>query len=182
MTVEQVEEDITLLLLELSTTNSALASMVNPLQDDLATAYDLFSESSKSLEDASERFIAMSRKMEVEGKEFASEWEIEDDTYENPEIQKLSEKRRSDLGLVYAKIADSRVGIQGDLKQYVSNVQEVEIYFSTDLTTGGVAAITSFVNRTFLDGSNLSMKLREMLESVKIVRFELSGETAAAIE
>ena len=74
------------------------------------------------------------------------------------------------------------MGIEGELKQYVSNVQEVEIYFSTDLTPGGVAAISPFANRTFLDGTHLSMKLREMLESVKTARVELSPDETAAVK
>jgi hypothetical protein len=179
VTMVDVEEDIRLLLLELSATNSALASLVNPLQNDLATSYEVFVDGNDELEKASTRFIDRSNKMNAEGREYFNEWRKQGDNYTNPKIQELSEQRRSDLGVVYGQIADASVGIEGELKQYVTNVQEVETYFSTDLTTEGVAAISPFANQTILDGFRLSTKLRELLESVEMVRAELSpGETA----
>jgi len=180
-TMGEVEEDIRLLVMELTATNSALASLVNPLQDDLTTAYDVFSDSHAELENAADQFVARSDQMGVEGREYFTEWRIQGDQYENPQIRALSEQRRSELGVVYAQIADSSVGIQGELKQYVSNVKEVDTYFSNDLTRAGVTAMNPFANQTILDGFRLSVKLENLLESVTAVRAELSpGETAVA--
>jgi hypothetical protein len=63
VTMVQVEEDIQLLLLELSATNSSLASLINPLQDDLESAYADFSDGTNSLEMAADNFITQSRLM-----------------------------------------------------------------------------------------------------------------------
>jgi hypothetical protein len=181
VTMAEVEEDIRLLVMELTATNSALASVVNPLQDDLTTAYDVFSGSHSDLENASDRFIERSNKMGVEGREYFAEWRIEDDTYENPKIQALSEQRRSELSALYAEIAASSVGVNGELEQYVSDVKEVDTYFSTDLTPGGVTAMRPIADQTILDGFRLTVKLDDLLKSVEAVRAELSpGETAAA--
>jgi len=180
-TMGEVEEDIRVLVMELTATNSALASLVNPLQDDLTTAYDVFSGSHSELEDASSRFIKRSDRMGVEGREYFNEWRIEGDTYENPQIQALSEQRRSELSALYAEIAASSVGINGELKKYVSDVQDVDTYFSTDLTPGGVSAMSPIADQTILDGFRLTVKLDDLLKSVEAVRVELSpGETVAA--
>ncbi|TVQ21825.1 MAG: hypothetical protein EA382_13020 [Spirochaetaceae bacterium] len=180
VTMAQVEDDIRLLVMELTATNSALASLVNPLQSDLTTAYGVFSDGHAGLEKASDQFVVRSDQMGTEGREYFNEWRIQGNKYENPQIQALSEQRRSELSEVYAQIADSSVGIQGELKQYVSNVKEVKTYFSTDLTARGVTAMSPFANRTIIDGFNLSVKLDNLLKSVAEVRAELSpGDTVA---
>ncbi len=182
VTMEEVEDEIRLLVLEVTATNSALASLVNPLQDDLRTAYEVFSVGNVALAVAVDRFMTRSSQMAAEGREYFEEWRIQGKTYKNPKIQELSEQRQSELGEVYTQIADTSVGIQGELKEYLANVQEIETYFSTDLTTKGVTAINPFANRTIIEGFSLSVKLRDLLGIVEEVREELSpGETAEAM-
>ena len=174
VTMVEVEEDIRLLLLELTATNSALASLVNPLQNDITTAFNVYSDGIESLKKASSVFIAKSAKMGSEGRDYFNEWRIQGKTYTNPQIQKLSEQRRSELGVVYTQIADSSVGLEGDLKKYVLNVEELKKYFSNDLTAKGVTSINPFANRTIIEGFDLSVQLRNLLETVSMARAELS--------
>jgi len=180
LTMAKVEEDISVLVLELTTTNSALASLVNPLQDDLTTSYGVFSDSIGALEDASDDFIEQAIKMGAEGKEYFEEWQIQGSKYKNPQIQALSAQRQAELGESYTEISALSVAIQGELVDYVTKVKEIKTYFSTDLTVGGVSAMNPFTDQAVLDGFSLSVKLRDMLDSVSKIRAELSpGETVA---
>jgi hypothetical protein len=121
--------------------------------------------------------------MGAQGREYFVEWNVQDNTYANPQIRELSEQNRSELSLLYARIAESSVGIEGDLSEYVSDAQEVDIYFSQDLNARSIIAISTIVNRTILDGSQLSKKLRELLRTVEIARVNLSPlETETTIQ
>ena len=182
VTMVQVEEDIKVLLLELSATNSALASIVNPLQDEIETAYGIFVEGTDPLEAASEQFITQSREMSSQGRAYFAEWRIDGDTYSNPQIRELSEQLRSDLSQQYIKISESSVGIEGELREYVSNINQIQVYFSNDLTVRGITAISPIANRTILDGFELSVKLRDLLESVEIARGVLSPNSTVSYQ
>ncbi|GAB6091514.1 hypothetical protein [Spirochaeta dissipatitropha] len=173
VTMVQVEEDIKLLLFEVSITNSVLASIVNPLQDDLNVSFEVFTDGIESLDSASDRFISRSRKMETQGREYFAEWRKQGDTFENRQIRELNEQHRTELSLLYANIAESSGGIEGELVQYVSDVKEIEIYFADELTVRSITAIKPIVDQTIIDGFQLSRKLRDLLRSVEIARANL---------
>ncbi len=173
-TMELVENDIKQLVLQINATDLALAAVINPEQKNIAEAYSTYSKNVANIEVSSARFLEQSEKMRLQGREYFDEWQKQGTTYSNPQIQALSEQRRAELGAVYAQIAESSVGVNGGLKSYVSNLTQMNTYFSTDLTPKGIEAIAPLAQSTIIDGLSLNASLDAVLVSIGAVRSELA--------
>lgn len=173
-TMESVERDIRLVVVGVNSAGHALTTLISPAQEDLPKALAAYSATVDTLVKASAVYIENSEKMGVQGRDFFDEWRLQGNKYVNPQIQALSEQRRSDLAAVYAQIAEKSVGVKGSLKSYTMTLREIQTYFSTDLTPKGVVAITPVALRAIADGYALNNSLENVLASISAVRSELS--------
>jgi hypothetical protein len=99
---------------------------------------------------------------------------MQGNTYTNPQIQALSEQRRADLSEIFAKIAQAGVGVKGALKAYVSDIEQIRTYLSTDLTPKGIEAITPTVRKAIDDGAYLKDAVKPVLDAIADARAELA--------
>ena len=111
--------------------------------------------------------------MKKRGKEYFAEWEKEGNKYKNPQIQELSDQRRLELGTIYDKIAENSVGVKESYKVYLSDIRELQIYLSNDLTTKGIETITPVSNRIVNNGYNLKYALSNLQQAIDKAREEM---------
>jgi len=172
-TMALVENDIRQLVLQIEATNSSLSAILTPGLDNVSVAYTNYAKNVGLMEKSGKVFLERSDKMSAEGKDYFEEWRLQGNAYTNPQIQALSEQRRAELSAVYAQISESSVGVKGSLNDYISKLKEIQAYFSIDLTTKGIEAISLLAQRTIEDGVNLSVPLESVLASIAEVRTEL---------
>jgi len=103
-----------------------------------------------------------------------TEWQVQGDTYTNPEIQALSEQRRSDLSAIFTEISDASIGVKGAFKAYMSDITEIRTYLSTDLTPKGIEAITPVTQKAGTDGDNLKQAVTPVLTAIGKAREEFA--------
>jgi len=172
--MEKMDKDIKEVSIQLDATGASLAEVMRAGQSDVKKAFDSFKENVIKLEDMQKSFSKHADEMQVQGKDYFEEWQKEGNEYKNPQIQQLSDQRREELGDIYGEIASNSIGVKEAFKKYVSDVQEIRIYLSNDLTTNGIEAISQISREVVNDGDNLKYKIRNVQSAIDRARSEMS--------
>lgn len=172
-TMKAVEQDINDTIAQINITGASLEDLVRPGQSDVKKAFGKYSDNADKMENMGNRLLKHTEKMSAQGKDYFEEWRKEGNTYKNPEIQALSEQRRSDLSAFFVKIPESSVGVKGALKAYLIDIKEIKTYLSNDLTSKGVESITPTAQKAVTDGNDLKYALSPVMSSIESFRTEL---------
>lgn len=173
-TMETMDKDIKIVIGDLDATGASLEALMRPNQQEIKKTYDSFKENVTKIEKKESDFIKHSEEMKKRGKDYFAEWEKEGNTYKNAQIQELSEQRREELSIIYGQIAQNSVGVTEAFKTYLSDMREIQIYLSNDLTTKGVEAIAPISKRIVSEGDNLKYSLTNLQKAIDKAREEMS--------
>lgn len=173
-TMEAMDKDIEIVIEQLDKTGSSLEALIRPNQQDIKKSYDSFKENVSKMEDKEKDFIKHAEHMKKRGKEYFSEWEKDRDQYKNEQIQALSEQRRDELSSIYDRIAENSIGVKEAYKVYLSDIRELQMYLSNDLTSKGIEKISSVSNRIVTDGENLKFSLTNLQRAIDRARNEMT--------
>jgi ABC-type Zn uptake system ZnuABC Zn-binding protein ZnuA len=111
-----VEQDIENAAAQVDMTRASLEELFRPGQADVKKAFELYSDNVAKMEELGKKFLNHTAGMSNQGKQYFEEWRKENNAYTDPEIQALSEQRRSDLSGIFDQIAESSVGVKGSLE------------------------------------------------------------------
>lgn len=175
-TMQTVENDIRLIVTGLDATGRSLDNLVSPGQPDVKKAFDAFAGNVGKIEKMEKSFSAHADEMQARGKDYFAEWKKEGTAYSNPEIQSLSDQRRTELGAIYGRIAENSVGVKNAFKMYVSDVQEIRTYLSTDLTSKGIDAIADVSRRVVRDGADLKSAIKNVQSAIATAKSEMAQQ------
>jgi hypothetical protein len=173
-TMQTVENDIQRIVAQLNATGQSLDNLVSPAQTDVKKAFDSFAGNVEKIETMEKSFSAHADEMQARGKDYFAEWKKEGTEYSNPEIQALSDQRRMDLGAVYSQIATNSVGVKTAFITYVSDVQEIHTYLSTDLTSKGLDAIAEVSRKVVRDGADLKNAIKNVQSAIETAKNEMA--------
>lgn len=173
-TMQTVENDIQRIVVQLNATGQSLDNLVSPGQTDVKKAFDTFTDDVEKIESMEKSFSAHVDEMQARGKDYFAEWKKEGEKYDNPEIQALSEQRRADLGAVYDRIAANSVGVKTAFRTYVSDLQEIRTYLSTDLTSKGLDAIAEVSRKVVRDGADLKYAIKNVQTAIETAKDEMA--------
>lgn len=173
-TMQTVENDIQRIAAQLNATGQSLDNLVSPGQTDVKKAFDTFTDDVEKIESMEKSFSKHADEMQARGKDYFAEWKKEGAAYSNPEIQALSDQRREDLGAVYGRIAANSVGVKTAFRTYVSDLQEIRTYLSTDLTSKGIDAITHVSSKVVRDGADLKYAIKNVQTAIETAKDEMA--------
>lgn len=173
VTMKTVEQDIQKALAQVDVTSASLDELVRPGQSDPKKAYNKYSDNVGKMDHDAKVLFDHTDKMSAQGKNYFEEWQKQGNAYTNPEIQTLSEQRRSEMSAVYVKISEASVGVKGAAKAYLSNINQIKSYLSTDLTPKGIDSIAPVARQANIDGNNLRSSVQPVLAAIANARAEL---------
>lgn len=173
-TMETLDNDIKIVINQLDITGASLEAIMRPNQQDIKKTYDAFKENVSKMESKEKDFIKHADEMKKRGKEYFAEWEKDRNQYKNQQIQALSAQRRNDLETIYGRIAENSVGVKEAYRIYLSDLREMQLYLSNDLTSNGIDAISPVSNKIISDGSNLKLSLTNLQGAIDRARNEMS--------
>lgn len=165
--MQAVEGDYRQASVQIDTTNAWLEDLIKPGQADMKKAYNGYTESVEKMEKLGKQLEMHTEEMRVRGKEYFAEWE---GTYTNPEIRELSERRRIETRELYAKIPEASIGVMGALKSYLTDIKEIQLYLSNDLTPQGIETIRPIARRAVRNGDNLRETIKPVLTAIDRVK------------
>jgi hypothetical protein len=172
-TMQTVDDNIKLIVVQLDATGASLAELMKPGQSDVKKAFELYTTNVTKMEKMEKDFAKHAKEMKTRGANYFTEWQKKGDQYENPEIQALSEQRRIELGEIYGKIAENSLGMDEAFKAYVSDIKEIQSYLSNDLTSKGIESISPISRKTVTDGNRLKYEIKKLQTSIEEARAEM---------
>ena len=174
--LQLVDSDIKIITVQLDAINGSLDELVDSGQADVRKAFDVFTENSSKIEKMESDFAKHTDMVEASGDTYFSKWDNKQNQYDNPEIQKHSDERRTELGRIFDDVTNNNTGIKETFQTYVSDVNEIQLYLSNDLTTNGIASIASLSNQTVHRGIYLKTELLELKAAIERARTEMAHE------
>ena len=173
-TMQTVEREIQMAVAQIDVTAASLEALVRPGQSNIKKAFKRYSADVEKMDDLNKDLFKHVDKMSAQGKEYFEEWQTQGSNFSNPEIQTLSEQRRAEQSAVYARISEASVGVKGASKAYMSDIKEIQVYLSNDLTPKGVEAITPVSQKAVTDGETLKNAVSPVLTAIGSARAELA--------
>ncbi len=158
-------------------TAASLDSLVKAGQPDLKKSFDTYSDDLAELDSQGKRVIKHVEEMKARKTEYFAEWEKQGDAFINPQIRELSEERRNKLAEIYAKVHTAGAGIKNAYLAYLTDLKEIQLYLSNDLTPKGIESIAPVAKKTVQDRDVLKTSLKPVIDALDEIKAELYGGT-----
>lgn len=173
-TMQTMDNDIKSVMSHLDVVGLSLEEMIKADQQEVKKAFDTYTENVSKMESLEKQFVKHADEMKSRGIEYFEEWQKDGNEYKNPRIQKLSEQRRNELGEIYGRIAENSIGVKEAFRAYVSDIKEIQIYLSNDLTSKGIEAIAPISRKVVRDGDQFSNSIKYLQTAIDRAREEMS--------
>lgn len=177
ISIQEVSNEIEKMDAQLVTTAASLDILLMPGQPDVKKSFEDYSGNVVKLEKEGNRVLKRMEEMKSQSIEYFAEWEKQGSAYSNPRIRELSEERRLKLAATYAKVPAAGAGVKVSYLAYLSDLKEIQIYLSNDLTPQGIETITPVANKTGQDLAALKESMQPVLAALNEIKAELQGET-----
>jgi hypothetical protein len=172
--MQTMDGDIKLAVVQLDATGSSLNVLTMSGQSDIRKSFDLYTDNVSKMVSMEKQFDNHADEMKSRGKDYFEEWQKQDGKYKNQQIQQLSEQRRNDLSDIYAGIAQNSIGVKDAFKAYVSDIKEIQIYLSNDLTSKGIESIATISQKVVSDGESLKVAISNVQTAIDRARTEMA--------
>ena len=171
--IQDVDGEIRKMLVQIDKTSLSLSALMNTEKTDLKKSFNSYSENLGNLESEGKRALKRMEDMKNDSKEYFSEWEKQGTAFANPEISQLSAERRLKLAEVYARVPAAGAGIKSLYLAGLTNLKEIKIYLSNDLTPKGVENIDPVAKKAVQDLEVLKTSLQPVISALDEIKAEL---------
>lgn len=171
--IQQVDTELMKMMTQIDVTGRSLNTLVTSSKPDLKKSFSAYSDNVAKLDHEGKKTLKRVDEMKSKSKEYFSEWEKQGDTFTNPEIRELSEERRTKLANTYARVPAAGVGIKGAYNAYLTDLKEIQIFLSNDLTPRGVETIAPVAGKSELDREVLKASVTPLLSALDEIKVEL---------
>ncbi|MEX0648873.1 MAG: DUF2959 family protein [Balneolaceae bacterium] len=171
--MQTLNEDLNTMIDHIDQVEASLNNLTNPQQENIRQVYEEYSSRVEEMESHGERLITHADEMNEQGDEYFSEWEQQDGSYTNPQIQRLSQERRRELRSTYSEIIEANNEVRQDLRRYISDTEEIQDFLSHDLSTRGIESISSLIPEVIDDGEQLKASINRVQYSIDVALSEM---------
>jgi hypothetical protein len=171
--IRDVDSEIRKMVVQIDVTAASLDALVAPGQQDVKKAFKTYSQELDKFEHEGKRTLKRIDEMRAHSKEYFDEWEKQGNEYKNPEIRELSEERRIKLAEIYARVPAAGAGIKVAYTAYLTNLKEIQVYLSNDLTPQGLTTIDPVVKKAVQDKEVLKTSVQPLLGAMDEIKAEL---------
>lgn len=175
--IQEVDNEIGKMVIQLDKTAASLDVLIQSGQPDMKKPFEAYSDNVVQLEKEGNRVIKRMEEMKASSKEYFAEWEKQGSAYSNQRIRELSEERRLKLAETYARVPAAGAGVKVAYLAYLSDLKEIKIFLSNDLTPQGLKGIAPVANNTFQDLEALKASLKPVVAALEEIKSELQGGT-----
>lgn len=171
--ITEVDGEIKKMMVQIDVTGTSLDALLIAAKPDLKKSFEAYSDNVVKLDREGKKTLKRVDEMKSHSKEYFSEWEKQGDNYTNPLIRELSEERRSKLANIYAQVPAAGVGIKGAYHAYLTDLKEIQLFLSNDLTPAGIQLIAPVAEKTARDRDELKASLRPVISALDEIKVEL---------
>lgn len=160
--MDLVEKDINRISVQLKETEASLDNLLNTKEIEMQAAFEAYQEDVDKIINLKQHLRQHTDRMRKAGNTYFTEWEIEGETYANPELRDVSTKRRKELHDRFNQIAENSGKINRELDAYINHIKEVEDYLSKDLSPAALKAVMPTARNIDVNGNILKQSISEM--------------------
>jgi|SRR6185369_6586387 len=171
--IRDVDGEIKKMIVQIDVTAKSLDSLAGEGNTDLKKSFNTYSKNLDKLDGEGKRVLKRLDEMKEHSKEYFAEWDKQGAAYKNPELSALSEERRSKLAEIYARVPASGAGVKSSYLSYLSNLKEIKLYLSNDLTPKGVETVNPIAKRAVQDMETLKTSLQPVIAALDEIKAEL---------
>ena len=120
---------------------TALNDLVNNPQPDLRKQFKTFNSAVDELGSTAKDVSSKAESMKGQGAAYFENWDKESAKIQNEDIRNRSVARKNEVAAKFGRIRADYEQAKVDFQPFMSDLRDVQKFLSTDLTTGGLAAI-----------------------------------------
>lgn len=158
--MQDAGREIEALAAQTDATLAALSDLVLNPGPDLVAQFRTYERAVNRLSSQTDRAMARTERMRRDAQAYFQEWQAGTQDIANPEIRARSERRRLEVAEAFEKVDASLRRVKDDYTPFLSDLTDIRRALSSDLTLGGVKAMTSITERAMPRGAKLKESLR----------------------
>ena len=159
---------------------AALNDLVSNPQPDLRKQFKTFNSSVDDLGSTAKDVSSKAESMKAQGTAYFEKWDHESAKIQNEDIRNRSVARKNEVADKFGRIRADYEQTKADFTPFMSDLRDVQKFLSTDLTTGGLAAIKDVVAKANQHAVPLKKSLGELTSEFKGLSASMSPTTGAA--
>lgn len=153
---------------------ASLTDLVEKPQPDLRPQFKQFISNLEAMESSAKRIGSARQAMGRGGKEFFAKWDAQLAQIKNEDIKARSLARKAEVEQELAAVKAKYSKATDDFKPFLSDLQDIRKFLSTDLTPGGLSAIKPTATKAEQDSSRLKVSVNQLADSFKKLGLALS--------
>ena len=177
-TAEQVSSGHALVNRSLATLND----LVEKPRPDLRPQFEAFNAAVDDLVAMAEDVGKTAEAMKASGASYFTKWDEELATIQNENLRARGTERKAEVAARFEEVGKRYDAASQAFRPFMADLRDVQTYLSTDLTSGGLAAIKDAAAKANSDAVPLMDALGKLTNEFKALGVALSPQTAAAVE
>jgi len=149
-------------------------------QGDLRDQYDAFVAASKNLNQSMGNLDTAVIALQVRAGVYFNDWTNQTALIQSPELRQRSADRKAEVSSKLNDVTASYESLKGSLKPFTTDLNDIQTYLGTDLTSGGLATIKDVVAKTKVDAVPLRDAIKQLQTSFSSLSTAISPVLPAA--
>jgi hypothetical protein len=129
-------------------TMKSLSDVAATANTDPRKAFEQYSKDVANLESTAARIRKSAQDMKDQGQAYFDQWEQQMAQVNNPEIRSLAEERKAKLKETFESIKQYTEPLKAQFDPWMSDLKDLQLYLSNDLTIAGVEAAKGLFVKT----------------------------------
>jgi predicted nucleic acid-binding Zn-ribbon protein len=158
---------------QLDATLESLDGIQKQAKVDPKAEFAKYTTNLEALNASAEKAKGMADEIRSRGNAYFTEWEKSASGISNEDIKKISDERRVELQKTYKELQDKMAAVAADGKPLRQQLNDLQKYYSQDLTEKGIDATKSTVASAKASASKLVKGLKDVLGDLEKVATQL---------
>jgi hypothetical protein len=155
-----------------------LNDLVSNPAPDLRKQFEKFNNVVGELDASAKDLAGKAREMKSQGKDYFAGWDKESAQIRNEDIRTRSEARRNEVASHFDRISEQYDTTQAAFQPLLSDLRDVQKFLSTDLTTGGLAAIKDTAAKATRDAVPVKESMSKLSDEFRSLGLSMSPTNA----
>jgi hypothetical protein len=143
-------------------------------------AFEKYTKSLSNLESVSAKAKQRGEAMKAKGQAYFADWEKQLEQIKNPEIKVLAEQQRAKLQTAFESIRTVSAPLKEQFDPWLSDLQDLQKYLSSDLTVSGVDAAKGLFAKTQTEGFAVQKSMDALVAELNTVAATLTPANVKA--
>jgi hypothetical protein len=159
---------------------TALNALVSGGQADLVPQFKTFTTAVKDLESSAKDVSSKVESMRGAGSEYFKAWDEQLATIQNEDIKSRSAARKAEMQKKFTDIKGAYIETADTFRPFMATLKDIQTALSTDLTTGGIAAIKGVAATATKESGAVKVALDKLAAQFKDLGVAMSATGGAA--